>query len=127
MMSGMSSEIETAPSHGQSSDELPGPGDPETRSNALVVTARQREYLDALRIAGVQPSSDLSALSIGSYVCQAHAARQTDQEVWDFVAPLVRNDVIDAESGKAGAMVPPAGEIQSATSDYIRIATDRLC
>ena len=34
---------------------------------------------------GVTPSSDLSALSIGSYVCQARAARQADQAVWDFV------------------------------------------
>ena len=127
MMSGMGSEVEAAPSHGQSSSQLPGPGDPETQANALVVTARQREYLDALRAAGVKPSSELSALNIGSYVCQAHAARQTDQEVWDFVAPLVRNDVTDADSGQGDPSVLPAGQIQTATADYIRIATDRLC
>ena len=56
----------------------------------------------------MKPSSDLTALSIGSYVCQARAARQTDQAVWDFVLPLVRNDVTDTPDG-AGAMAPPAG------------------
>ncbi len=95
MMSGLGPEVETAPAHGQSSAQLPGPAQPGPQSNALVVTPRQRAYLDALRAAGVTPSSDLTALSIGSYVCQARAARQTDQAVWDFVAPLVRNDVSD--------------------------------
>ena len=41
----------------------------------------------------MKPSSDLLALSIGSYVCQARAAKQSDQAVWDFVVPLVRSDV----------------------------------
>jgi len=128
MMSGLGPEVETAPAHGQSSAQLPGPAQPGPHSNALVVTPRQRAYLDALRAAGVKPSSDLTALSIGSYVCQARAARQTDQAVWDFVAPLVRNDVSDTgDSDGARAMAPPAGEVHSATSDYIRIATDELC
>ncbi len=126
MMSGLGPEVETAPAHGQSSAQLPGPAQPGPQSNALVVTPKQRAYLDALRAAGVKPSSDLTALSIGSYVCQARAARQTDQAVWDFVAPLVRNDVTDTPDG-VGAMAPPAGEVHSATSDYIRIATDELC
>ncbi len=126
MMSGLGPEVETAPAHGQSSAQLPGPAQPGPQSNALVVTPQQRAYLDALRAAGVKPSSDLTALSIGSYVCQARAARQTDQAVWDFVAPLVRNDVTDTGDG-VGAMAPPAGEVHSATSDYIRIATDELC
>ncbi len=91
MVSGVNSEVELAPTHGQSG-ALPGPAQPGVRSNALVVTPRQRAYLDALRAAGVEPSSDLTALSIGSYVCQARAARQTDEAVWDFVAPMVRND-----------------------------------
>lgn len=74
------------------------------------------------------PSSDLSALSIGSYVCQARAAKQTDQAVWDFVAPLVRNDVSDSDdTDGARAQAPSAGDIDSATADYIRIATERLC
>lgn len=127
-MAGLSSQMETAPSHGQPGVELPGPPPAGAQSNALVVTPRQRSYLDALHAAGVHPSSDLTALSIGSYVCQARAAKQTDQEVWDFVVPLVRNDVRDP-GGDDGvsAMVPAAGEVQSTTSDYIRIATDRLC
>ena len=128
MMSGLGPEVEPAPAHGQSSAALPGPAQPGPQSNALVVTPRQHAYLDALRAAGVTPSSDLTALSIGSYVCQARAARQTDQAVWDFVAPLVRNDVSDGSDGDgARAMAPPAGEVQSATSEYIRIATDELC
>jgi len=128
MIAGMGSEVETAPPHGQSSVELPGPGNGQTKSNALAVTPHQQSYLDALHSAGVTPSSDLSALSIGSYVCQARAAKQTDQAVWDFVAPLVRNDVSDSD-GNDGvrAETPSAGEVHTATADYIRIATDRLC
>ncbi len=57
------------------------------------MTGQQRAYLDALKAAGVKPSSDLLALSIGSYVCQARAAKQSDQAVWDYVMPLVRSDV----------------------------------
>ncbi|PRC48404.1 DUF732 domain-containing protein, partial [Mycobacterium sp. ITM-2017-0098] len=100
MIAGMDSEVEAAP-HGQSSAQLPGPGNANAKSNALVVTPHQQSYLDALHAAGVMPSSDLSALSIGSYVCQARAARQTDEAVWDFVAPLVRNDVSDTDGDGA--------------------------
>ncbi len=128
MMAGLGSEMETAPAHGQSSAQLPGPVPPGAQSNALVVTPRQRAYLDELHTAGVHPSSDLTALSIGSYVCQARAARQTDQAVWDFVVPLVRNDVGHSDAGDSvSAMVPSAGDVRSATSEYIRIATERLC
>jgi len=131
MIAGMGSEVETAPPHGTSTGQLPGPGYQSSESNALVVTPHQQDYLDALHAAGVTPSSDLSALSIGSYVCQARAAKQTDQAVWDFVAPLVRNDVSDADGadGRDGARAesPSAGDFHSATADYIRIATDRLC
>lgn len=99
----------------------PAPGqEPE-----MVVTPAQRAYLDALGQAGIKPSSELSALSIGSYVCQARAAKQNDQAVWDFVLPMVRGDVKDA--GAAPAVVPPAGQVNSATADYIRIATATLC
>ncbi|WP_335332764.1 hypothetical protein [Mycobacterium kyogaense] len=76
------------------------------------------------------PSSDLAALSIGSYVCQARAARQTDQAVWEYVAPLVRNDVSEPASGgvmNSGAAPPPASRVEDETADYIRIATDQLC
>lgn len=128
MIAGMGTEMETAPPHGQSTAQLPGPGNPQSTSNALVVTPHQQAYLDALHAAGVASSSDLSALSIGSYVCQARAAKQNDEAVWDFVAPLVRNDISDADgSDSARAETPSAGDIHTATADYIRIATDRLC
>lgn len=131
MIAGMGSEIETAPPHGRSTVPPPGPGDDDAASNALVVTPRQRGYLDALHGAGVTPSSDLSALSIGSYVCQARAARQDEQSVWEFVAPLVRNDVDAADTAgdtdNALSQQPSAHDIHTATADYIRIATERLC
>lgn len=114
MMSGMNSQQETAPAHHQSQGEMPGPAPAGAQSNALLVTPRQRSFLDALESAGVRSSSDLNALSIGSYVCQAQAAKQSQQAVWDFVAPMVRNDV-------------SAPDPRTATADYIRIATDQLC
>jgi len=90
------------------------PGSAGTASSKLVVTLQQRAYLDALDAAGVHPSSDLRALSIGSYVCQARAAGQSPQAVWDFVHPLVAGDVHDSD-------------VDAATRNYIRVATDRLC
>ncbi len=115
---------ETAPAHRQSGAQSPGPPQPDGDSNALIVTGQQRAYLDALKTAGVKPSSDLLALSIGSYVCQARAAKQSDQGVWDFVVPLVRSDV---RNSHMSSMVPTVDEVNSATADYIRIATERLC
>jgi hypothetical protein len=64
------------------------------------------------------------ALTIGSYVCQARAAHQTDQAVWDFVLPMVRADV---RASGLSADASPTGEVNSVTADYIRIATDKLC
>lgn len=90
----------------------------------LVVTPPQRSFLNALGKAGVKPSSELSALSIGSYVCQARAANQSDQAVWDFVLPMVRGDVRDSY---AEPVTPPSGQVNSTTADYIRIATQTLC
>lgn len=122
---GLGPEMETAPEPGQSGDSAQ-PGALST--NALVVTPRQRAYLQALDAAGVTPSNNLTALSIGSYVCQARAAGQTDQAVWDFVAPLVRDDVTDPDSHDGvRAVVPSAGQLRAATTVYIRIATERLC
>jgi hypothetical protein len=90
----------------------------------LTVTRQQRAYLDALKATGVRPSSDLLALSIGSYVCQARAAKQSDQAVRDYVTPLVRNDVRNTQ---LNAVAPPVSEVDAVTDDYIRIATERLC
>ena len=114
---------ETAPAHGQAGLLTAGPVQP-NGSNQLIVTAQQRAYLDALNAAGVKPSSELMALRIGSYVCQARAAKQSDQAVWDVVVPLVRGDVRTAHLSSAA---PSMDEVNSATADYIRIATDKLC
>ena len=93
-----------------------GPGLAQAPPDRLVVvTGQQRAYLDALAGAGVRPSSDLLALRIGSYICQARAAGQSPQAVWDSVHPLVRSDV-----GKGT-------DVDAATNSYIRIATERLC
>jgi hypothetical protein len=90
----------------------------------LTVTPAQRTYLDALKAAGVKPSTDLLALSIGSYVCQARAAKQSEAAVRDYVTPLVRGDV---HSTQLNAVAPPPSEVDALTADYIRIATERLC
>jgi hypothetical protein len=115
---------ETAPAHGENGVQPLGPPQADGDLDPLTVTGQQRVYLDALKSAGVKPSSDLQALSIGSYVCQARAAKQSDQGVWDFVMPLVRNDV---RSSHMSSMAPTADEVNSATAEYIRIATERLC
>jgi hypothetical protein len=91
----------------------------------LASTVEQREYLEALAKAGVNPSSDLMALSIGSYICQAHGAGQSDQAVRDFVLPLIRGDLRDAQPDVAAAAM--ANQVDAVTSAYMRIATDRLC
>lgn len=106
------------------SETTQAPAQPEADSNAMVVTGQQRTYLDAINAAGVKPSSDLMALRIGSYVCQARAAKQSDQALWDVVMPLVRGDV---RTSRMSSMAPTADEVNSATADYIRIATDKLC
>ena len=105
------------------SPDTPLSPDNEMQSAKLDVTPTQRAFLDALSAAGVHPSSELQALSIGSSVCQAHAAGQSDQAVWDFIAPMVRSDVADQQPSSPQT----ASDLQSVTADYIRIATQRLC
>lgn len=92
------------------------------------VTARQRGYLNALAAAGVRPSSELVALSIGSAVCHARAAKHDEQDVWDYVLPMVRNDVRASRLRAANSeAVPAPAAVNAATADYIRIATEQLC
>lgn len=96
------------------------------------LTPAQKEYLGALATAGIHPSSELRALSIGAYVCQARAAGQSDQAVWDSVAPMVRSDVIAPPAAAAAAPQTPAAatvvmDDNSVVSNVIRIATGRLC
>ena len=81
------------PSTMQSRAEAKGSG-PQTPAegadpSTLTVTPQQRAYLDALKATGVKPSTDLLALSICSYVCQARAAKQSEAAVRDYVTPLV--------------------------------------
>ena len=109
-----------------------GPGAPNLAATSggpdasdIVVTPEQRTYLDALAGAGVRRSTDLMALSIGSYVCQARAAGQSDQGVWDFVFPLVRGDAHDMNPGATPAAM--TAQVHDATTQYIRIATEKLC
>jgi hypothetical protein len=117
---------ETAPpaADGAASSESPALAVPGTEGQSLTVTHQQRGYLDALAAAGRKPSSEFLALSIGSYVCQAHAAKQSEQAVRDHVLPLVRSDV---SASFSGSVPPPAAEVDAAAADYIRIATERLC
>lgn len=110
--------------HGDRGSDLPGPPQGAGQPGALTVTPQQRRYLDALTVAGVRASSDLRALSIGSTVCQARAAKQSDQAMWEFVLPLVRSDV---RATRPNSLRTTVTEIHAATADYIRIATERLC
>jgi hypothetical protein len=110
---------------GDGGSDLPSPPEGVAgQPGAVTVTKPQRHYLDALKAAGVRATTDLRALSIGSAVCQARAAKQNDQAVWEFILPLVRSDV---RAARPSSMRTLAKEIDSATADYIRIATERLC
>jgi len=104
--------------------QVVGPQAAGRQPDDLTVTPQQREYLDALEASGVRPSTDLMALSIGSYVCQARAAKQTEAAVRDYVTPLVRGDV---RSHQLDALAPAPSEVDAVTADYIRIATEHLC
>lgn len=90
------------------------------------LTAPQRDYLTALADAGIHPSNELRALSIGAYVCQARAAGQSDETVWDSVAPMVRSEVIETSAGsrRTPAMTP---DVDTVVGDVIHIATQKLC
>lgn len=99
-------------------------GAPSAQPSTLNVTPQQRGYLDALNADGVHPSTELLALSIGSYVCQARAAGQGPQAVWDYVHPLVSNDVHNVH---LSSMAPTPSDIDATTASYIRVASERLC
>ncbi|MBU3705269.1 MAG: hypothetical protein FGM50_01120 [Mycobacterium sp.] len=104
--------------------DVPGGTDSQVPNAPLELTAAQRGYLDALGAAGVRPTNELRALSIGSYICQARAAGQSEQAVWDHVAPMVRSDVADA---RVSAQTTPGMQADAAVATYIRIAGQRLC
>jgi hypothetical protein len=100
---------------------VPPPGNESPPPSTLMVTGQQRAYLDALVADGIHPSSDLLALSIGSYVCQARAAGQGPQAVWDYVHPLVSSDVHNAHMNSTPA------DVDATTGRYISVASERLC
>lgn len=112
--------VVVAPAHG-----APTASEGDLQSGTLNVTPTQQGYLDALSSAGVQPSSELRALSIGSSICQARAAGQSPEAVWDYISPLVRSDVADARA--TGPQAASDLQVNAVTADYIRIATQRLC
>lgn len=89
------------------------------------LTPAQRSYLDGLLAAGVQPANELRALSIGAYVCQARAAGQSDQAVWDAVAPMVRSDLADSKSATPAEIAPL--DANTAIGHYVGIAQQKLC
>lgn len=114
----------------------------DTRMSATPeLTPAQRDYLGALAAAGIQPANELRALGIGAYVCQARAAGQSEQAVWDSVAPMVRSDVVvpsasasripaaavSPGTAPAAAQAAPATGTDSIVSNVISIATGRLC
>jgi hypothetical protein len=105
--------------------DLPLPPDAGRQSGKPDLTPAQTDYLGALTNAGIHPSNDLRALSIGAYVCQARAAGQNDQTVWDSVAPMVRGDVIEASA--SSPQTPAVTNIDTVVGDFIHIATQKLC
>ena len=116
-------EAATQPTPGKPDPAVAEPGGPQ--SSNLVVTDRERGYLNALAAAGVHASSEVVALSIGSSVCQAKAAGQNDQAVWDFVFPLVRGDLHDLHPEATETAM--SAQVHDATAAYIRTATTDLC
>ena len=96
------------------------------QSNALVADrSAAARYLDALRRGRRQPvERPAGAVESARTYARRRAAKQTDQAVWDFVFPLVRSDVRRPDSS---GMAPTSVDVNGATADYIRIATERLC
>ncbi len=105
--------------------DLPLPPDAGRQSGKPELTPAQRDYLGALANAGIHSSNDLRALSIGAYVCQARAAGQSDQTVWDSVAPMVRGDITGASA--SSPQTPAVANIDTVVGDFIHIATQKLC
>ncbi|MEV4238097.1 MULTISPECIES: DUF732 domain-containing protein [unclassified Nocardia] len=56
------------------------------------LTDKDKKFLDALKAAGITPSTPDIALSIGSYVCQGIAANASDQDLMTFVSAMAGSD-----------------------------------
>lgn len=110
--------------------DLPVSPGADRQSSSPDLTPAQRDYLMALDSVGIHSSNDLRALSIGAYVCQARAAGQSDQTVWDSIAPMVRSDVIEASAGAQRSLSPQTAavaNVDALVGDVIQIATRELC
>lgn len=95
----------------------PAPG----AAGAPTPTAEDEAFLAALREEGVEPSDEVGAISIASYICSAQAQGGTPDEIKTFVTALV-----GSESVTAGAEITE--EQASATADtYITVASDTYC
>ena len=97
------------------------------------LTPAQVAHLGALATAGIHSSNDPRELRIGATACPARAAGQSDQTVWDSVAPMVRSDVIQASAGSpqtpsAGSpQTPELTNVDAVVGNVIHIATQKLC
>jgi hypothetical protein len=105
--------------------DMPVSPEGDRRTGSPELTPAQHGYLDALAAAGIHPNNELRALSIGAYVCQARAAGQSDQAVWDSVAPMVRSDVIEASAGSP--QIPAVTNVDTLVGNFIHVATQKLC
>ncbi|WP_330251245.1 DUF732 domain-containing protein [Nocardia sp. NBC_00565] len=56
------------------------------------LTDKDKKFLDALKAAGITPSSPDIALSIGTYVCQGVAANASDADLMTFVTAMAGSD-----------------------------------
>ncbi|MFI7664245.1 DUF732 domain-containing protein [Nocardia sp. NPDC049526] len=56
------------------------------------LTDKDKKFLDALKAAGITPSSPDIALSIGTYVCQGVAANASDQDLMTFATAMAGSD-----------------------------------
>ncbi len=63
-----------------------------TPEDTSKLTDKDKKFLDALKAAGVTPSTPDIALSIGSYVCQGVAAKASDEDLMTFVSAMAGSD-----------------------------------
>ncbi|MGY4101692.1 DUF732 domain-containing protein [Nocardia sp. R16R-3T] len=70
----------------------PVPTNAVTPQDTSKLTDKDKKFLDALKAAGITPSTPDIALSIGSYVCQGVAANASDQDLMTFVSAMAGSD-----------------------------------
>ncbi|MGL4305895.1 MAG: DUF732 domain-containing protein [Mycobacteriaceae bacterium] len=82
-------------------------------------TDKDLKFLDSLKAAGIQYSGtgDL-ALNTGTYICQAKAAGQNDEQIKIFVLPMVAS-----EAAGTGATI----NAEDVSNKYIQVASANYC